>query len=189
LAMAAVIRTLGAIWMATRISNDGQDAGARATARYLLSVKGAVQAMTVEHFDHLAGYPLPPSGVTPPSVTPDWLLGPMPLDVGIEQLRQLRADGQPGYLAADFPEAPVYGDAVRVRIWREGGCPGESCRLQAIVHTVAPVRAAGELAYSPELVGQVLMATEGYGGHAPPGAPGYIRGAIFNVPNPAGDVA
>lgn len=188
LAIAAVILTLGAIWMATRISNDVQDAGARATARYLLSVKGAVQAMTVEHFDHLAGYP-PPPGVTAPPAAPDWLFGPMPLDVGIAQLRQPRADGQPGYLPAHFPETPVYGDAVRVRIWREGSCPGESCRLQAIVHTLAPVRASGELAYSPELVGQVLMATEGYGGHAPPGSPGYIRGAIFNVPNPAGEVA
>ena len=66
LAIAAVILTLGAIWMATRISNDVQDAGAQATARYLLSVKGAVQAMTVEHFDLLAGYPPPPPGVASP---------------------------------------------------------------------------------------------------------------------------
>jgi len=189
LAIAAVILTLGAIWMATRIGNDVQDAGARATARYLLSVKGAVQAMTVEHFDHLAGYPPPAHGVAPPAAVPGWLLGPMPLDVDIVQLRQPRVDGQPGYLPADFPDTPVYGEGARARIWREGSCPGESCRLQAIVHTTAPVRAAGEPAYSPELVGQVMMATEGYGGHAPPGAPGYIRGAIFNVVNPAGETA
>lgn len=189
LAIAAVILTLGAIWMATRISNDVQDAGAQATARYLLSVKGAAQAMMVEHFDHLAGYPPPPPGVASPPVTPDWLLGPMPLDVGIAQLRLRRADGQPGFLPVDFPDAPVYGDEARVRLWREGTCPGESCRLQAIVHTTAPVRAQADLDYSPELVGQVVMASEGYGGHAPPGVPGYIRGAIFNVPNPAGEVA
>lgn len=188
LAIAAVILTLGAIWMATRISNDVQDAGAQATARYLLSVKGAVQAMTVEHFDHLAGYPPPPAGVGPQPVTPVWLLGTMPLDVGIAQLRQPRADGRPGFLSADFPDAPVYGEEVRVRLWREGACPGESCRLQAIVHTMAPVRASEDLDYSPELVGQVVMASEGYGGHASPGAPGYIRGAIFNVPNPVGEM-
>nr|MBF0684794.1 prepilin-type N-terminal cleavage/methylation domain-containing protein [Pseudomonas sp.] len=186
LAIAAAILTLGAIWMATRISNDVQDAGARATARYLLSVKGAVQAMMVEHFDHLAGYP-PPFGGTPSPAPPAWLAAAMPLDLSIAQLRQPRADGQPGYLSADFPDHPVYGEQASVRLWREGACPGEACRLQAIVHTTAPVRAADELAYSPELVGEVMMASEGFGGHSPPGAPGYIRGAIFNVPNPVGE--
>lgn len=188
LAIAAVILTMGAIWMATRLSNDVQDAGARATARYLLAVKGAGQAMMVEHFDRLAGYPLPPESEEHAGL-PAWLGQPMPLSLSVAQLRQARPDGRPGYLPADFPESPAYGEQVRLRVWREGTCPGESCRLQAIVHTTAPVRAGTGVAYSPELVGEVMLGSDGYGGHSPPGAPGYIRGAVFNVPNPAGSVA
>ncbi len=191
LAIAAVLLTLGAIWMATRVSNDIQDAGARATARYLLAVKGATQEMMVEHFDSLAGYPAPPAG-SPGAVggsPPSWLVQAMPLELTVAQLKAPRAAGEPGYLAADFPDRPVYGDQLRIRLWRDGSCPGSACKLQAVVHTTAPVRASADVAYSPELIGEIMLATEGYGGHAPPGAAQRLRGAIFDVPNPLGNTA
>lgn len=188
LAIAALLLLLGAVWAASRLQNDVQDTGAQATARYLLAMRGATQEMLVQHFDALAGYPEPPEGYGPAAPMPAYLAQPMPLSLGVAELALPRADGQPGYLPAGFPTRPVYGGEVRVRIWREGTCPGEHCRLQAIVHTTAAVAADGGH-YSPELVGQIIMASEGYGGHAPPNAPQRLRGAVFDVDNPMGGVA
>lgn len=186
LAIAALLLLLGAVWAASRLQNDVQDAGAQATARYLLALRGATQEMLVQHFDRLAGYPEPPEGYGHATPLPAYLAHPMPLDLGVADLVLPRADGEPGYLPADFPARPVYGGDARVRVWREGECPGEHCRLQAIVHTTAAV-GADATGYSPELVGQIIMASEGYGGHAPPNAPQRLRGAVFDVANPMGD--
>src|SRR5690606_26260474 len=53
LVSAAALLTLGAIWMATRLTTEVQDSGARATASYMLTVRGAVQNMLVQYFDYL----------------------------------------------------------------------------------------------------------------------------------------
>lgn len=188
LAIAAMLLTLGAVWMASRLNNDLEDAGARATGRYLLAIKGAVQELMVEHFDLLSGYP-PSTGSPGGTAAPAWLAQALPLELSVAQLKQARAPGAAAYLPGDFPPAPVYGGEVRVRLWREGLCPGPACKLQAIVHTAAPVRGDASVSFSPELVGLIMLATDGYGGHAPAGAAHRLRGAIFDVPNPMGDIA
>src|SRR5690606_13438640 len=77
LAIAALLITLGAIWMASRMSSEVQDAGARATASYLLNVRGAVHELLVHYFDVLAGYE-----TGDPSV-PGFLQQSLPLDISI----------------------------------------------------------------------------------------------------------
>src|SRR5690606_12886167 len=162
--------------------------GARATAAYLLAVRGATQEMLVQHFETLAGYPAMPAHAGPPPPVPSYLEHTPPLDLGVAELVTPRGAGLPGYLPAGFPMQPVYGGEVRLVIWREGDCPGETCRLQAIVHTTQAIAASAGADYSPELVGQIMLATQGYGGHAPPGSGDRLRGAIFDVANPAGNV-
>lgn len=188
LAIAALLLLLGAVWAASRWQDDVRDAGAQATARYLLTMRGATHEMLVQHFDKLAGYPDPPEGYGASVALPAYLDQPLPLDLGVAELVSARGEGQPGYLPADFPLRPVYGGEARVRIWREGDCPGEHCRLEAVVHTTEPISADGA-EHSPELIGQVIMASDGYGGHAPSNAPQRLRGAVFDVANPMGELA
>lgn len=188
LSIAAVLVLLGAIWFASRLQGDVQDAGAKATASYLLAMRGAAQEMLVQNFDTLAGYPAVPeyAGATPP--VPAYLQAALPLNLGVAELMSPRAAGLPGYLPAGFPARPVYGGEARLAVWREGDCPGASCMLHAIVYTTQAIATEAGIDYSPELVGQIMLATQGYGGHAPPGAPERLRGAIFDVANPVGSV-
>jgi len=114
LSIAAILVLLGAIWFANRIQNDVQDAGARATAAYLLAVRGATQEMLVQHFETLAGYPAMPAHAGPPPPVPSYLEHTPPLDLGVAELVTPRGAGLPGYLPAGFPTQPVYGGEVRV---------------------------------------------------------------------------
>lgn len=181
LAIGAALLTLGAIWMASRLTAEAQDAGARATASYMLTVRGAVQKLLVQYFDYLT---LEDETVTPPT----YLTRPMPLDIGVADLTAPAGPGVSGFLEPGFPQRPPYGGEVRIRIWRDGACPGHDCQIRALVHTSEPMRATGEEGHRPDLVGTFMLAAQGYGGHAPPNNPERIRGAVFDAPNPAGAV-
>ncbi|MCK9511917.1 MAG: hypothetical protein M0R28_11890 [Pigmentiphaga sp.] len=187
LALAALLLTLSAIWLAGRWQNRIDDAGAEATAAYLMTVRGAVQALLVRHFDTWTGQPPDEEGME--SLPPEVLRQPWPLVFGPEVLSLPAANGGAGLLPPGFPAAPPLGEGVAVRIRQEGVCPGADCRLEAYVHTLAPLRKDAAAAYSPELVGAVMLATQGYGAHAPPGHPGRLRGALLDTENPLGEVA
>lgn len=182
LSVVALLLTLAAAWLAGRWQNQVEDAGAEATANYLMMVRGATQALMVHYFEPLLGY-----AAGPAPALPVFLQGAWPQQFGVAELQQALADGEPGFLAPGFPAVPPLGEAVRVRLWREGTCPGSGCRLLAVVHTVAPLR-SGQADYSPALVGALMLATAGFGAHAPPNAPERLRGALLDIVNPMGPV-
>ncbi|GAA5233806.1 hypothetical protein FOZ76_07050 [Verticiella sediminum] len=177
-AIAAMLLAMGAVWYASASADATRDAGAQSTGRLLLVARGALQRLMVEHYDWLLGY----EGAAEP---PDWLAQPLPLDVDAAPLLQ----AEDAVLEAGEPRRPAYGASLRIRLWREHECPGPACRLRALVYTAEPVRAEAALDYSPELVGAIMLSTDGYGGHAPPGVPERLRGALFDAANPVGAVA
>lgn len=179
---------LGVVWLAGRWQTRVEDAAAEATAAYLMSLRGATQAMMVHYFEPLLGFPAPdPSRELPAVLAGAW---PKLLSVGDLLLAGpvSAVAGAGAYLPTGFPQRPPLGAEAQIRLTREGSCPGETCRLQALVHTTEPLRATG-LDHSPELVGAFMLATRGYGAHAPAHAPERLRGALLDVPNPVGPVA
>lgn len=175
LAIVLLVATLAAAWFAQQSVDEAEDAGARATASVMLSARGRLVDWQLRHLDWVLAEP---SAAAPAGLD----AAAWPVDVPLSGL----ADG------ADDPVwrgRPVYGGTLRVRLWREGVCPGMDCRPQAMLYTSDPVRARAAHDYSPLLVGQILLATDGYGAHAPPGAPARLRGALLDVPNPVGPQA
>lgn len=173
LAVVLLAATLGAAWLAQQSAEETEDAGARATASLLLTARGRLQGWQLQHLDWLIAEP---SASAPPGLS---AAAAWPLDLPLRALAAGPADPV-------WRGRPVYGGEVRVRLWREGTCPGSACRLQALLYTSEPVRARPGHDYSPALVGQILLATDGYGGHAPPGAADRLRGALFETANPVG---
>lgn len=181
------IASLAALWAAGELVAAHERSQARATGRYLLAVRGAVHAALADHWLAMRGEPALPDALPAPA----WLSGAWPLVVTVADLKQPKAAGVAGYLPANHPDRPPLGGEVRVRLTRTGTCPPDpasSCDIEAVVYTTAPMRASPRWAFSPDLVAEAMMATDGYGGHARATEPGRLRGAIFNVENPAGAV-
>lgn len=172
LAIVLLVLMLGAVWLATQTAQETEDAGARATAALLLVARGRTQEWQLQHLDWMLAEPsgVPPAGLAQVA----W-----PVDL---PLAALSRGGDDMTLRA----RPVYGGELRVRFWREGQCPGQDCRPQAMVYTRDPIQRTSAEGYSVALVGQILMATEGFGAHAPPGAPHRLRGAVLDAANPMG---
>ncbi len=185
LTIVGLLMMLGAVWLANRTQNDLEDDAARITAAVFLTVRGAVQATLVRHFDALAGYP--PAAVPRPA-PPDYLQGPPPWDFAAHQLQRTDPDGATATLPAAVVVTPPLGGDVRVRIDRVGSCPGTDCRLQAFVYGSGPLRQTDAAEYSAAMVGAFMLASQGYGGHAPPDNADRLRGALFDVANPLGAV-
>lgn len=179
--------TMASGWLAARYVAALDDAAAMATGRYLLTVRGAVQALTSEHFGQLTGVPVA-AGAADEVPLPAWLVAGPVVDVAASLLREPRAPGQAGFLAAGFPANPPLGGEARIRIAQVGTCPGADCRLESLVYTRDPIRTPGQTGYDASLLGQVMLATEGYGGNAREPEPGRLRGPLFDQPNPQGAV-
>jgi len=82
-------------------------------------------------------------------------------------------------LPAELPRYPVLGDTARFALVRQGTCPGEDCHTSAYVYTCHPISSQRSLRANTDctppvgaraegsqtLLGKVLLATDGYGGH------------------------
>lgn len=181
------IASLTAVWAAGEMVAAHERSQATATGRYLLAVRGAVHAALADHWLVMRDEPALPDALPAPA----WLTGMWPLDITVANLKQPKAPGVAGYLPANHPDRPPLGDDVRVRLTRTGTCPPDpasSCDIEAVVYTTAPMRSSTRWAFNPDLVAEVMMATEGYGGHARGTEPDRLRGPIFNVENPVGAV-
>ncbi len=185
LTFVGLLMMLGAVWLANRTQNELEDDAARATGALFLTVRGAVQAALVRHFDALAGYPSP---AVPRAELPVHFQGEPPWDFSAQRLQIADPDGVAATLPAAVQVGSTLAGEVRIRVERIGSCPGEDCQLRAIVYGSEPLRQTGASGHSAVLVGSFMLATQGYGGHAPPGHPERVRGALFDVANPLGAV-
>lgn len=171
LALALALSSLVALWASNQLVQRIEDAAARSAGVWMAQVRLAAAGMLARHFDAWANgaAPLDDAGAA---------LFADPLSPTVAELRSL------AHLPGDFPETSALGFGAQVRVLRGGDCPGERCRIDALVYSATPVLKRG--ARSPDLVGlaSVIEAAGGYGGAVWPETPGQARGAAFNFGNP-----
>jgi len=169
--VALIIATLASLFAAGEIQRQIQDHAATSTGRYLLHVRDAVVDLQVTYEAWLSNH----SAASPPAVTLTWTTA-----AGAQLAHGSVADLiAMGLLASDVPRYPTLGDSARFVLVRQGTCPGEDCHTSAYVYTCHPISTqrslranmactepTGERAVVAQaLLGKVLMASDGYGGH------------------------
>lgn len=171
LALALVLASVTAIWASNQIVQGIEDAAARSTGVWLTHIRQAAASMLTRHFDALA------KGIAPQEESGARLFAD-PLAPTVAELRAL------AHLPSDFPERSAMGFGAQVRVVRGAACPGERCRIDALVYSAEPVMKP--VTQSLDLIGiaAVIDAAQGHGGAVWPEAPGQVRGATFNFPNP-----
>lgn len=170
LTVAVLVATLLAVWGASQIANRINDAAAQAVAVWMSSIRMVAfayldrhkallrQASGTAELSHL-GYA-------------DWTR---------PRLAELKAAG---LLSAGFPELGVRGLGATIRVVRSGTCPGDECRIEALVHSSSALPAAMATSSGDQLVAQWLLAAQGQGGAVMRGRSHQIGGAAFQFPNP-----
>jgi len=167
--LAAAVALLVAIWASHAIANRVNDAVARQGAQWMLMVRGAVHAYLQDYVEALRHADSPG----------DLLLHGFQ-NWSAPTLAELKAAG---LLDTGFPEyvRPLMGATIRVL--RDGDCPGDHCRVGAIVHSrQALLKASGDV--NEHMMAQWLLAADGLGGMVHPSRPGVIGGQTFSLPNP-----
>lgn len=169
LLLAAGVTLLLVIWAAQAMSHRVNDASAQHYARWMIMVRNAVGSYLEQHGDLLRQAQAPTDLVT--HGYQNW---------AAPHVSELKADG---LLAQGFPERVRPLDGARVQILREGECPGEACRINAIVYSQrAFTKAPGVV--DEQMLAQWLLSAQGLGGMVHPSRPALISGHTFQYPNP-----
>lgn len=169
LVLAAAVAMLIAVWASQALFNRLSDAGAQHSARWMLMVRAAVSAYIEQYGDSLR------QAVAPGDLSvqgfQDW---------AAPALHELKAAG---LLAKGFPEHERLVAGVRVQLMRKGVCPGDGCRIAAILHSQrALMKAPGVV--DEQMLAQWLLSAQGLGGIVHPSRSQLIQGTTFQYPNP-----
>lgn len=192
-AVALTIITIAVVVGASAIKREADDSAAESTGRYLTQIRGAVIDLQLRHEAWLRGENISnaPAGTypTPPALRWVPVSGAQIARGGISDLSSI------GLLPASIPRHPPLGDTVRFALVRQGRCPGSACRTDAYVYTCHPISDIRSLRrntscmpphgaqaqYAPALLGKVMVAAGGYGGHDASGGT-HVRGPVMNAP-------
>lgn len=172
LALALALTALIAIWASSQVAHRIEDAAARSTGVWLAQARGAMEQALLRHFDAWAAGQAPKSGGGDP-------LFADPVAPTLDELRRS------GALPAGFPLQSALGFGARIRLVRTATCPGQPCRLDALVYADKPLWKTGTQYPDLAAVSMVIESAGGYGGAVWPTAPTALRGAAFNFANPA----
>ncbi|WP_082900541.1 type II secretion system protein [Achromobacter insolitus] len=166
---------------------------AESTGRYLAQLREAVVNLQLKHEAWLRGENIAsaPAGAYPTPPALGWVAAPgaQIAQGGVTDLAAL------GLLPPSTPRFPPLGETARFILVREGSCPGDSCRTGAYVYTCQPISdvrsrrfndtctpPTGKAArFNQMLLGKVIAASEGYGGHDANGGAN-VRGPLMDIP-------
>jgi len=165
-----LIATLLAVWGAGTLVQKIDDAAAQTSAIWMLSVKNAVRRYVERYAPELADVP-----------AADALAHKGYVNWAAPSLGELKADGM---LSRGFPERGVRGIAVGIRLVHGGECPGDNCRLEALVYSDRAFIRSQTGRVDDQMIAQWLMAAQGWGGSVTHARPDFITGAAFEWPNP-----
>lgn len=170
LMVAALIATLLAVWASEVMVRRTQEASAEAAAVWMQAVRLSAERYISRHADSLRQ-------------------APQLADAGIEGVADAAAPGleelkQQGMLASGFPEAHGRDLQVAVRVLRSGDCPGDECRLDALIYSTRALDKVLAGRSHEGLLAYWLMAAGGKGGVVSYADPGQLKGAAFALPNP-----
>ncbi|HEX7748595.1 MAG TPA: shufflon system plasmid conjugative transfer pilus tip adhesin PilV [Bordetella sp.] len=170
LSVALLIGTLLLVWGAAALMRQADDAAARATGAWMLEIRNAAYRMLERHFDAL-------SEGRPP-VGPQGAL--LYADMHAPTLAEFKSQG---LLPQGFPESAPMGGTARVRLAAPSACPGEACRVDAVIYASMPL---SDVQGRPDMMRMAVFAdaAAGYGGHATAGTESRLRGKTFDFPNP-----
>jgi len=164
-----LLATLLAVWAASTLVNAMNDARAQDGAVWMLSLRNSAQGYLERYASPLALAEHPQAlGVQGYA---DW---------AAPSIAELKADA---LLSPGFPERTAIGGAT-LRILRDGLCPGPDCRVQALVHSDAPLLQGRSDQIDAQSVARFLMAARGMGGWVMPTQPMLVRGPAFAFTNP-----
>lgn len=189
--IAVLVATILVTLAASLVKRETDDATARGTGKYLLQLRAAVVNLQLKNEAWVRGESL--SNMSAPAA-PNLAWTPVTDGAqvaygGVEDLRTL------GLLPAGTPRYPALGDLARFVLIRQGACPSPDCHTSAFVYTCHPISAqrslristacttpAGARArYSQALLGQVMQAAGGFGGHDALNSV-HVQGALMDVP-------
>lgn len=172
LALALALTALIAIWASSQVAHRIEDAAARSAGIWLAQARAAMDQALLRHFDAWAAGQVPKGeGGTP--------LFADPLAPTLDELRRT------GALPAGFPLQSALGFGARIRLVRTATCPGQPCRLDALIYADKPLLKTGTQSADLAAIAVVIESAGGYGGAVWPTAPSALRGAAFSFPNPA----
>jgi len=170
LSVALLIGTLLLVWGAAALMRQADDATARATGAWMLEIRDAAHRMLERHFDALSEGrpPVGPEG------------GLLYADMHAPTLAEFKAQG---LLPQGFPETAPMGGTARIRLAAPSACPGEACRVDALIYASMPL---SDRQGRPDMMRMAVFAEAagGYGGHATAGGESRLRGRTFDFPNP-----
>lgn len=169
LVLAAGVALLIMIWGAQTLSNRINDASAQSHARWMLMVRQAVLA----YLDHQGPR-------LKHAVAPTDLLAQGFQDWTSPKLSELKVAG---LVFEGLTERLRPLEGVRIRVMREGSCPGDDCRIVAIMHSEHAFLKSGGVV-DEQMLAQWQLASDGLGGIVHPSQPLLIRGPTFQYPNP-----
>lgn len=169
LLFAAGVALLIVIWGTQALVNRINDAGAQHHARWMLMVRQAVLAYLEQEGERLRQ-----------AVATSDLLAQGYQDWASPQLPELKSAG---LMADGFPERVRPLDGVRIRVLREGNCPGDDCRIGALIHSERAYMKTADVV-DGQMLAQWQLASEGLGGIVHPSQPTLIRGSTFQHLNP-----
>lgn len=169
LLVAAVLATLLAVWGSQALVNRVSDASAESAAAWMAAVHRGVYGYLERHGASLRQ-----------ALSAGRLADMDYADWAAPTVSELKSDG---LLSAGFPTSAKTIGGAHVRILREGECPGDLCRLGAIVYSHDPLlRRSGVV--DEHMMARWLMASGGQGGTVHPARPGLLQGPLFQYPNP-----
>lgn len=171
LVLALALTAMIAIWTSSQVAHRIEDSAARATGVWLAQVRGATEQVLLRHFD-------PWADGRGPAATDGSLLFADSLAPSLDELRRA------GALPAGFPLQSALGFGARIQIVRTASCPGQPCRLDALIYSDQPLLKSGTQYPDLAAIAVVIEAAGGYGGAVWPTAPAALRGAAFSFGNP-----
>lgn len=89
-----------------------------------------------------------------------------------------------GLARTGFPELGALGLRLGVQVLRHGVCPGEACRLEALIHTTGPVLSPDRQRVDEGMLAQWQMAAQGLGAVVWTGSADVLSGPTLRHPNP-----
>ena len=165
LALALLIASLLAAWGTQAWVNRMNDAQARSAAVWMDAIHKAVLGYVQRHGPAIQEadneYALSAHGFQ------DWRAPTL------SELEQV------GLLSSGMPSAIRPIGSARIHVWRRGDCPGDSCIVEALIHSEHPFVDERSGRVDQAMVAQWLLAAEGEGAAVHPDNPGIIRGVRF----------
>lgn len=175
LMVVGLLMTLLVVWSSQSWMQRVRESQAHALAAWMLAARAVAHDYLARHGAQIA-LADQPSALTTRGYK-DWAQ---------PAWEELKADGlaQPG-----FPELGALGMRLGVQVLRLGGCPGETCRLEALIHTLQPVLMRDRQWVDEGMISQWLMAAQGLGAVVWAHRPDVLAGATLQHANPLPGVA